>query len=35
MHTAVSHTETIIAGQTGYVMPVVASVTGHRDLIDD
>lgn len=29
------HTETVIAGQTGYAVPLVVSVTGHRDLVDD
>lgn len=35
MDAAASHTETIIAGQTGYAVPLVVSVTGHRDLVDD
>ena len=29
------HTQTVIAGQTGYAVPLVVSVTGHRDLVDD
>jgi hypothetical protein len=35
MDAPIHHTETVIAGQTGYAVPLVVSVTGHRDLVDD
>jgi hypothetical protein len=31
MDAPASHTETIIAGQTGYAVPLVVSVTEHRE----
>src|SRR5210317_1983573 len=29
------HTQTIVAGQTGYAVPLIVAVTGHRDLVAD
>jgi hypothetical protein len=33
METAEDHTQTIVAGQTGYAVPLIVAVTGHRDLV--
>lgn len=33
MERADNHTETIVGGQTGYAVPLVVAVTGHRDLV--
>ena len=33
MKLAADHTQTIVAGQTGYAVPLIVAVTGHRDLV--
>jgi hypothetical protein len=33
MDSAADHTQTIVAGQTGYAVPLIVAVTGHRDLV--
>ena len=33
MDPSTDHTDTIVAGQTGYAVPLIVAVTGHRDLV--
>ena len=33
MEPLADHTQTIVAGQTGYAVPLIVAVTGHRDLV--
>jgi hypothetical protein len=35
MDSAATHTVTIVGGQTGYAVPLIVAVTGHRDLVAD
>jgi len=35
MESAADHIQTIIGGQTGYAVPLIVAVTGHRDLVPD
>ena len=33
MESSTDHDTTIVAGQTGYAVPLIVAVTGHRDLV--
>lgn len=35
MNSGGDHTATIVGGQTGYAVPLIVAVTGHRDLVPD